>query len=180
MQVSHGTDKVSVKRKLGRPPLDPAERRSERMEVYLSVAERLKLTEDASACGLSPAAYIRKLVAGYRPTAKADHAADPRLLLELNAIGNNIGQKLAAMDRHNPAKAAWHELKRELQDVLQLVALEELSVSPKLVLQLNAAGTLLNRAVADMHAGSTRQHDWLSIYETLHHLLLEVATSHVH
>ncbi len=170
----------AAKRKLGRPPKAPAERRTERVDVFFSVAERVKLTEDARACGLSPAAYIRKLVAGYRPTAQAEQTADPRLLLELNAIGNNLGQTVASMNCDHPAKAAWRALKRDLQDMLQRVALEEISVSPRLVVKLNAVGTLLNRAVADLHAGSSRSHDWQAIYESLHGLLLEVATSHVH
>jgi len=178
--VSQVADEIPVKRKLGRPPKPPAERRTERVDVFFSIAERLKLNRDAQACGLSPAAYIRELVAGFRPVAQAEHSADPRLLLELNAIGNNIGQTLQAIKPDNPAKADWRQLKRDLEDVLQMVALEELSVSPKLLLQLNAVGTLLNRAVADMHAGSTRKHDWREIRLRLHELLLEAATSNVH
>lgn len=178
--MSHLAENFPAKRRLGRPPKAPAQRRTERVDVFFSVAERVKLNEDAQACGLSPAAYVRKLVAGYRPASQAEHTADPRLLLELNAIGNNLGQTLTAMDSDHPAKAAWRQIKRDLQDVLQMVALAEVSVPPKLVVQLNAAGTLLNRAVADMHAGSARQHDWQAICETLHGLLLEVATSHVH
>lgn len=179
-QVSRLAEQFPAKRRLGRPRKAAAERRTERVDVFFSVAERVKLAEDARACGMSPAAYIRKLVAGYRPSAQAGHAADPRLLLELNAIGNNLGQLLAAMDLKNPDKAAWTDLKRNLQDVLQAVALEPLSVPPRVVVRLSAAGTLLNRAVADMHAGSSRSHDWTTIRETLHRLLLEVATSHVH
>lgn len=171
---------ISAKRRLGRPPKDPADRRTERVDVFFSVAERVKLDADARACGLSPAAYIRQLVAGFRPTAQAERSADPRLLLELNAIGNNLNQTLAAMKHDHPAKEEWRELRRHLQDVLQSVALEGISVPPKLLMQLHAAGSLLNRAVADMHAGSERKHNWLEIRMTLHGLLTEAASNHVH
>ncbi len=172
--------KIFVKRKLGRPPKDPADRRTERVDVFFSIAERLKLVEDAKACGLSPAAYVRKLVAGFRPTAQAEHSADPRLLLELNAIGNNVGQTVRAIKTGTGAKADWQQLKRDIQDVLQMVALDQVSVSPKLLLQLHAAGSLLNRAVADMHASSERKHDWRELRLSLHDLIMEVATSDVH
>lgn len=178
--MSRLAEQFPAKRKLGRPPKSPAERRTERVDVFFSVAERVKLNHDAAACGLSPAAYIRKLVGGYHPTAQAEGTPDPQLLLELNAIGNNLGQTIAAMLPDNPAKPAWQQLKRDLQDVLQMVALAEISVPPKLIVKLHAAGTLLNRAVADLHAGSKRSHDWPGIERTLYDLLLEVATSHVH
>lgn len=178
--MSHHAAEIPVKRKLGRPPIDPADRLTERVDVFFSIAAKLKLAEDAKACGLTPAAYIRKLVDGYRPTAKAEHSADPRLLLELNAIGNNLGQTLREIKPDNPAKADWQDLKRLLESVLQTVALEEFSVSPKLLLQLNAAGTQLNRAVADMHAGSARKHDWHEIRLTLQNLLYQLTESHVH
>jgi len=178
--VSHVAVKIPVKRKLGRPPKDPADRRTERVDVFFSIAERLKLGEDAKACGLSPASYVRKLVAGFRLTAQAEHSADPRLLLELNAIGNNVGQTVRAIKAGTEAKADWQQLKRDIEDVLQRVALEELFVSPKLLLQLNAAGALLNRAVADMHAGSERKHNWRELRLSLHGLVMEVATSDVH
>lgn len=171
---------IPVKRKLGRPRKDPADLLTERVDVFFSVSGRVKLHQDAKACGLSPAAYIRQLVDGYRPTAQADHGADPQLLLELNAIGNNVNQKLASLPPDHASKSAWRELKRDLQDALQIVALDGVSVSPKLLVQLNAAGTLLNRAVADMHAGSQRKHDWDSLRQTLHDLLTEAALSHVH
>jgi len=169
-----------AKQKLGRPPKDPADLRTERVEVFFSLAERLKLAEDAQACGLSPAAYIRKLIAGHRPVAQADHAADPRLLLELNAIGNNVKQTLSAIQSGTQSKADWRQLKHLLEDVLARVALEGISVSPKRLLQLNAYGTLLNRAVADMHAGSKRSHDWHEIRQTLQRLLMEVVATDVH
>jgi len=179
-KVSQLASKISVKRKLGRPPKDPSERRTERVDVFFSIAERLKLNADAKACGLSPASYVRKLVAGFRPTTQAEHAADPRLLLELNAIGNNVGQTMRAIKVGTQSKADWQQLKRDLEDALQMVALDKVFVSPKLLLQLHTAGALLNRAVADMHAGSQRKHNWRELRLTLHDLLMEVAASDVH
>jgi len=169
-----------AKRKLGRPPKDPADLRTDRVEVFFSLAERLRLAGDAQACGLSPAAYIRKLIAGNCPVAQAYHVADPRLLLELNAIGNNIKQTLSAIQSGAHGKADWRQLQLLLEDVLARVALEGISISPKLLLQLHAAGTLLNRAVADMHAGSERKHDWHEIRQTLQSLLMEVVATDVH
>lgn len=169
-----------VKRKLGRPPKDPAALRTERVDVFFSVSERLKLSADATACGMSPAAYVRKLIAGHRPSAQTDRGADPRLLLELNAIGNNVQQACGLMQQGTTAKAEWRQLRRLLEETLTEAALEVVSVSPRLLLQLNGVGTQLNRAVADFHAGSNRRHDWPQLCRSLESLLLEVRQSDVH
>ena len=173
--LRHAEEAPLVKRRLGRPPKDPAERRTERVDVFFSPAERAKLAEDASACGVTPAAYIRRLVAGSRPAPPSERATDPRLLLELNAIGNNLRQALGFVDRSAPARADWESLDRLLRRTLSKAALTPVSVSPRLLVRLNAAGTLLNRAVADRHAGSRRRHDWRSLRSGLTELLEAVA-----
>ena len=177
--AQHAVERPS-KRKLGRPPKDPAELRTIPVRVFCSPAEKLKLSQDAAACGLAPADYIRQLVAGHRPTPDSEASANPQLLLELNAIGNNLNQTVGLVRDRPQAKEKWHNLQRLNEDALAKVALDGISVPQKLLLKLNYIGTLLNRAVADRHAGSTRKHDWQEIYLLLQGALQEVLDSDVH
>ena len=110
--------------RLGRPRKPVDELRTEEVRARLSLAEKQQLLEDAQAAGLSEAEYIRRLIAGHKPQGRGQ--SDPRLLFELNAIGNN-----------------------------------------------------LNQAVRDVHAGSTRQHDWQDLRRRLEEILVKVALSHV-
>jgi len=168
------------KRKLGRPPKDPAELRTQLLRVFFSPAEKLKLSRDATACGLGPAAYVRQLVAGHHPSSPVDDSADPQLLLELNAIGNNLNQTVGLVRTHPQAKLKWQQLHRLNEDVLAKVALGNSRVPPKQLVRLNHLGTMLNRAVADRHAGSTRKHGWQEIYVALQSDLREVLDRDVH
>lgn len=173
--MSRKAKTTRTKAKLGRPRKPTLQLRSERVDTFFSILEKQKLTRDAKACGLSPAAYIRKLVAGHRPVAHADRSSDPRLLLELNAIGNNLQQLLGTLSKSDPARSSWLELKLQLEETLQHAALEEISVPDRLFMKLNAVGLQLNRAMADRHADSERKHDWKAIFEQLQEVLTEVA-----
>ncbi|WP_437186707.1 plasmid mobilization protein [Planctomicrobium sp. SH668] len=106
----------------GRPrkPLD--ELRNIELRLYLTLSEKERLDTEAHAVGLRPSEYVRRVVLEQRlTTIERCSTGNPRLLLELNAIGNN-----------------------------------------------------LNQAVRDVHAGSTRQHDWEEL-----HGLLEIALQRV-
>ena len=172
--MSRKAKTTRTKAKLGRPRKPALQLRSERVDTFFSILEKQKLTRDAKACGLSPAAYIRKLVAGHRPVAQAERSSDPRLLLELNAIGNNLRQLLGTLSKSDPARNRWLELKLQLEETLQRVALEEISVPEQLYTKLNIVGLQLNRAMADRHAESERKHDWQTINELLQEVLYEV------
>lgn len=106
----------------GRPRIDPAERRTRALRVFLNEAEELQLRENAAKAGINRHDYVRALITGHKPQARGGGHYDPRLLHELNAIGNN-----------------------------------------------------LNQAVRDMHAGSTRHHDWEALRALLEQAILKVA-----
>ena len=115
--------------RLGRPRKAPDELRTEDVRARLSIAEKLKLTADAERCGMSEAAYIRSLIAGHTPQAAG--RSDPRLLNELNAVGNNLNQAVRDMHAGRRQKQDWETVRKQLVDVLERVALAELNDDPR-------------------------------------------------
>lgn len=108
---------------LGRPRIDPSLRRTKPLRLFLSEAEDAKLREDAAATGMNRHAYVRALVAGRTPSAKTGGGYDPRLLHELNAIGNNLNQAVRDMNSGSDRMHDWEQLREELQAAILKVAL---------------------------------------------------------
>jgi hypothetical protein len=109
--------------RLGRPRKAPDELRTEELRLYLSLPEHQRLEEDALAAGLRPPEYVRRLVAGHRPAHIEQLSfGNPRLLLELNAIGNNLNQAVRDMNAGSTRRHDWEELQGLLEICLQRVA----------------------------------------------------------
>ena len=109
--------------RLGRPPLPAIDLRTEEMRLYLSLAERQRLEEDAETAAMRPAEYIRRLIMGHKPAAIENRKfGNPRLLLELNAIGNNLNQAVRDMHTGSQRKHDWEQLRSLLESVLERVA----------------------------------------------------------
>ncbi len=109
--------------RLGRPRLAPDELRTEELRLYLSLAEKQRLDEDAHAAGVRPAEYVRRLIAGHRPAAlDRSPFGNPRLLLELNAIGNNLNQAVRDLHAESTRRHDWDYLQQLLQAALERVA----------------------------------------------------------
>ena len=107
--------------RLGRPRKSPDELRTAEVRCRLTPAEKLKLTEDARACGLSAAEYVRRLVLGHKPCGRGE--CDPRLLYELNAVGNNLNQAVRDVHAGRQRHHDWDELRNDLRRLLDKVAL---------------------------------------------------------
>ena len=104
--------------------MDPAERRSRRLRVFLNDAEEMKLKADAKAAGLSVPDYVRAVIAGKKLFVRGTSSpADPRLLNELNAIGNNLNQAVRDVHAGSRRSHDWEELRDMLESVLVKVAM---------------------------------------------------------
>lgn len=113
---------------LGRPRLPADQLRTEELRLYLTIPERTKLDEDARAAGMSPARYLRKLIAGQRPATlheRAGHTSNARLLLELNAIGNNLNQAMRDVHAGSTRQHDWEQLRVMLQAALEKVVFDD-------------------------------------------------------
>jgi hypothetical protein len=109
--------------RLGRPRLAPDELRTEELRLYLSLAEKQRLDEDAHVAGMRPADYVRRLITGHRPAAiESKSFGNPRLLLELNAIGNNLNQAVRDLHAGSTRHHDWDYLQQLLQAALERVA----------------------------------------------------------
>lgn len=109
--------------RLGRPRKSPTDLRSEELRLYLSLSERQRLEEDAQAAGLRPAEYVRRLIVGHRPAVLDSRPfGNPRLLVELNAIGNLLNQAVRDMHIGSPRWHDWQHLHGLLETALQRVA----------------------------------------------------------
>ena len=112
--------------RLGRPRKAPDELRTEELRLYLTLAEKQRLDDDAQAAGIRPAEYVRQLIDGHRPaTLESRPYGNPRLLLELNAIGNNLNQAMRDLHAGSRRQHDWEQLRDLLQDVLIRIALGE-------------------------------------------------------
>jgi len=77
---------------MGRPKIDDSEKRLVQVNIRLTTDENNKVNEFASACGLSPANWIRaKIFTGKFPIVKMS-PLDTSLYLELKKIGVNLNQ----------------------------------------------------------------------------------------
>lgn len=77
---------------MGRPRINDSEKRQVQVNIRLTTDENNKVNEFASACGLSPANWIRvKIFTGKFPVVKMS-PLDNTLYLELKKIGVNLNQ----------------------------------------------------------------------------------------
>jgi len=78
---------------MARPTLQPDEKRSERHNIRLTLAEHEHIRSQADAAGVDVAEYLRRRALGYTvPAAASRRGIEPALLSELNRIGVNINQ----------------------------------------------------------------------------------------
>ena len=83
---------VRVWKVMGRPRVNDSDKRQVQVNIRLTVDENSKVIEFASACGLSPANWIRtKIFTGKFPIVKMS-SIDSSTYLELKKIGVNLNQ----------------------------------------------------------------------------------------
>ena len=106
----------------GRPKRSADEKLSEHVHVMVSVADRETLTAKALSAGVSEAEFLRRLIRGAE-LADASQSpipvqTDPRLVVELNRIGNNVNQLAKSSHRGSDFVRYWQDVGEELRAVL--------------------------------------------------------------
>ncbi len=95
--------------------------KTQKLTVRFSESEFKRISKRSSSCGLTKSAYVRQLVAGYKPkeSPPADYFAMTR---ELKDIGNNLNQ-IAFMANATGLidEAAYHENIIVLRDALRRI-----------------------------------------------------------
>ena len=106
----------------GRPEKPEAERRSKQVKIRLTLHEEIELRRAAEIAGMSVAEFIRRRTLGI-PVRPPPSRADAQMLVELNAIGNNLNQLVRNIhtDRSSDHAPECDEVLRELQRVLRKV-----------------------------------------------------------
>ena len=111
---------------MGRPEKHPDEKRTERHNLRFTIAEMNHVRAQADAAGLDVAEYIRRRAVGYvAPAGTGRRGADPRLIGELNALGNNVNQLARAVHRGSRFTDQWEALAQRVGEILERLLLDE-------------------------------------------------------
>lgn len=111
---------------MGRPELQPEERRTERHNIRFSPNEYEHVRQQADAAGLDVAEYLRRRALGYVvPRAPHRRGVEAGLLRELNSIGVNINQIARNLNAGRRQRLDVRGVMDELQDALRRLAVEE-------------------------------------------------------
>jgi hypothetical protein len=102
---------------MARPTKDTNEKRTERYNLRLTLAEREWLASQSRAAGVSEIEFVRRRVLG-QPVAQSRIATDPALVVQLNAIGNNVNQLARSVHVGGDFQRYWREVGRDLRSVL--------------------------------------------------------------
>ena len=105
---------------MARPKKYDEEKRTERFNLRLTLAEIEHLGTQAAATGLAPHEYVRRRVLGH-VVAPAPRQADAALVSEINRIGVNVNQLARATHRCSDFTAYWREIGGQLEAVLRRV-----------------------------------------------------------
>ena len=99
----------------GRPQKSERERRSDHLNVRLTILERAKLDAEARRLGLPVSSYVRRLI-GKRRLVEPRHtpALSHAAIAALNRVGNNLNQ----LARHANAKGDLTPIARHLNQAL--------------------------------------------------------------
>lgn len=105
----------------GRPSLLATDKRSEKVEVRLTVFEKTLFREKAIISGQSVSEWLRNLGHGHVPK-MGTSTVDMALISELSRIGNNVNQLARATHRGRDTSAYWQDVGRELERILNKAA----------------------------------------------------------
>lgn len=112
---------------MGRPELQPEERRTERHNIRFSPNEYEHVRQQADAAGLDVAEYLRRRALGYVvPQAPHRRGVEPGLLRELNAIGVNINQIARNLNSGRRQRLDVRSVMGELEAALRRLASDDI------------------------------------------------------
>lgn len=105
--------------RLARQPCSDDEIRDRPLRVFLNEHEEARVNEDSKTRQMNRHDYVRALIMGQ--TTKVvyrGHQADPRLIEELNRLGNNLNQALVYVHADTTRKTDWENLRELLEQTL--------------------------------------------------------------
>lgn len=105
---------------MARPKKTDHEKRDQRFNLRLTVAEIEHLRAQAETAGLAPHEYARLRVTDHVVKPARQHV-DAALLAELNRIGVNVNQLARAVHTDRSFQEHWPIILRELRAVLEKV-----------------------------------------------------------
>lgn len=106
---------------MARPRKHDAEKRTEQLNLRLTMAEVEAIRGEADKAGLSVADYVRRRAVGL-PVAPAPRKVDAALVSELNRVGVNLNQVARSLHTERPFRVAPDVVLSELRQVLAKVA----------------------------------------------------------
>ena len=103
---------------MARPIKEDGEKRSQLMQMRMTLAEREYVRAQAERAGLTPAEYMRRRALGHAIPPAPARSSDPALVSELNRVGVNVNQLARAVHRGSAFADYWQEVGEELRGVL--------------------------------------------------------------
>lgn len=106
---------------MARPKKTYHEKRTEQLNIGLTLHEIEQIRARAETAGLIPVDYARKCLLGHVVKPAKRHA-DAALISELNRIGVNLNQIMPAFHTNKLLRKDWSPVVAQLQAVLKKVA----------------------------------------------------------
>lgn len=117
-------DENAIRLRLARQPCLEHEIRNRPLRAFLNEREEAKWHRDAEARQMNPHDYIRALIMEQTTeVVYRGHQADPRLVAQLNRIGNNLNQALVYVHAGTSRETDWARLHQLLEEALLQVVL---------------------------------------------------------
>lgn len=104
---------------MARPEKHDHEKRTERFQFRVTIAEREHVLEQAAKIGIKPADYARNRTVGHVVAAPSRPKFDAKLVSEINRIGVNVNQLTQAVHMNRDFVKYWRDIGRELEAVLE-------------------------------------------------------------
>ena len=105
--------------RLARQPCAEHEIRRRPLRTFLNEQEEAKWHSDADARQMNRHDYIRALIMGQTTeVVYRGHRADPRLIEEINRLGNNLNQALVYVHAGTTRETDWEQLRELLEETL--------------------------------------------------------------
>ena len=108
---------------MGRPELQPNEKRSDVLRARVTIAEKAFVAKQAANAGLDVTEYVRRRCLGFQvaPAQQSPHRVNFALVSELNSIGINLNQIARNLNSDRPLRINAEDVLGELQRVMAQV-----------------------------------------------------------
>ena len=106
---------------MARPQKQAHEKRDQRFNLRLTLAEIEHVRSQAALAGLEPHDYVRRRVIEHKVSPSPARESDPALISEINRIGVNVNQLARSAHRGSDFVQYWQEVGAELQTVMKKI-----------------------------------------------------------